>query len=92
MSGQFLLVMWSATAHSSGLVDEIFWGLTLILLASVIFNIAWPSFAILNAALLWDELIQGHTNLMVDLGRALTLAALLNALLLAIFFARRRIA
>ena len=90
LSGQFLVVMWSVAAHSLGLIDEIFWGLTLILLASVIFNIAWPSFAIMNGALFWDELIYGHTNLAVDLGRAMMLAVVLNVLLLAIFYARRR--
>lgn len=88
LGSQSYVVMWGA--YGTGLGGVLILVFAPILLASVIFNIAWLSFSVLNVALFWDELIYGHTNLVADLGRALTLAVVLNVLLLAIFYARRR--
>ena len=72
------------------LVEMIFFGCIWIVPVAIAINVAWLGFLPLNAFLLWRELIYLRSTLWDDLQSVLLLLVICNALLIAIFYARRR--
>ena len=88
VAAQWVLAVWATVGM--GVTDLFFWGAAAVLLMSVAVNIAWPSILALNAALIWFAVATAEGNWSADLVRALSLLVILNVMLLAIFYARRR--
>ena len=79
-------------ALGSGYVDEVIVGSSLVLIAAVAANQSWVPILALNGVLIWLFVMSTPESGLMDWLQALLVLVILNLLLQAIFYARRRVA
>ncbi|MEZ5934443.1 MAG: hypothetical protein R3F54_21370 [Alphaproteobacteria bacterium] len=88
LAANWVIGTWAA--FGSGFVDEVIMGLSLIVLVAIVANRSWIPILTINAVLIWLFLKTTPENALTDRLQALLVLVILNLLLLAIFYARRR--
>ncbi|MGI9493739.1 MAG: hypothetical protein ACR2QF_15185 [Geminicoccaceae bacterium] len=86
----WVLALWSTVGTRIDLIDLAFWGLSLILMIAVVVNSVWPPTLALNVAVILFLAVTNQDGWLAQIGRGIVLLLVMNSLLLATFYARRR--